>query len=176
MPARLADDLANYVVLHIGRGERHRDWPALAWIELGRRLIGDGLHLVYTGESSEAPHSESVRAALRGENLIGRLSLRGFATIISRARGLISIDTVAGHLAACFRVPTAIIQNGVAPLTPLATKSAVCKTCDVPGALRSLQSNARVHIHELHSFDVSGDGSCRLLRSNGGEGRGILKH
>ena len=115
--SRLADDLPNYVVLHIGRGERHRDWPALGWIELGRRLIADGLHLVYTGESSEAAHSESVRAALRGANLIGRLSLRGFATIISRARGLISIDTVAGHLAACFQVPTAIIQNGIAPLT-----------------------------------------------------------
>lgn len=112
---RLANDLADYVVLHIGRGERHRDWPGPAWIELGRRLIADGLRLVYTGEPSEAVHSESVRAALGGMNLIGRLSLPGFATILSRARGLVSIDTVAGHLAACFQVPTAIIQNGVAP-------------------------------------------------------------
>ena len=112
---RLANDLANYVVLHIGRGERHTDWPAPAWIELGRRLIADDLRLVYTGESSEAAHCESVRTALGGENLMGRLSLRGFATILSRARGLISINTVAGHLAACFRVPTAIVQNGTAP-------------------------------------------------------------
>ncbi len=112
---RLANDLANYVVLHIGPGERQKDWPAPAWIELGRRLIADGLRLVYTGESSEAAHCESVRTALGGENLVGRLSLRGFATILSRARGLISIDTVAGHLAACFRVPTAIVQNGTAP-------------------------------------------------------------
>jgi len=102
-------------VLHIGRGERLKNWPAAAWIELGQRLIGDGLRLVYTGEPSEAANSESVRAALGGINLIGRLSLPGFATILSRARGLVSIDTVAGHLAACFQVPTAIIQNGVAP-------------------------------------------------------------
>jgi len=113
--ARLANDLADYVVLHIGRGERLKNWPAAAWIELGQRLIGDGLRLVYTGEPSEAANSESVRAALGGINLIGRLSLPGFATILSRARGLVSIDTVAGHLAACFQVPTAIIQNGVAP-------------------------------------------------------------
>lgn len=113
---KLADSLADYVLLHIGPGDRHKDWPAPAWIELGQKLIGDGLHLVYTGGPDEAPHSEGVRAALGGENLIGRLTLRGFATILSRARGLVSIDTVAGHLGAFFRVPTAIVQNGVAPL------------------------------------------------------------
>jgi len=37
--------------------------------------------------------------------------------------------------------------------------------------LRSLQSNARLRVHEMPSFDIRGCGSCRLARSNGGEGQ-----
>lgn len=113
---KLAKGLGSYVVLHIGAGQQNKYWPTPAWIDLGRRLIGDGLHLVYTGVPSESAQCEPVRAALGGENLIGRLSLRGLATILSRARGLVSTDTVTGHLAACFHVPTAIVKNGVAPV------------------------------------------------------------
>ncbi|MBX9589764.1 MAG: glycosyltransferase family 9 protein [Hyphomonadaceae bacterium] len=112
---RLADTLGACVVLHIGPGATHKDWPAAQWIALGHRLRADGFHLVFTGAAGESAHGEGVRQSLGGTNLLGRLSLRGFATLLRRARGLATIDTVAAHLAACFEVPTVIVQPGITP-------------------------------------------------------------
>jgi len=112
---QMASAWGDYMVLHIGPGHPHRDWPADRWIALGQRLIADGFRLVFTGAANEAAHGAPVRAALGGEDLLGRLSLRQFATILSRARGLVAIDTVAGHLAACFQTPTAVVFAGVVP-------------------------------------------------------------
>lgn len=112
---RLARGLGEFVVLHIGPGSRHKDWPSEQWVELGRLLLCRGLRLVFTGAPSEAAHGEPVRAVLGGEDLIGKLSLRGLSSLLRHARGLVAIDTMIGHLAAPFHVPTVVVYPGITP-------------------------------------------------------------
>lgn len=112
---RLARGLGEFVVLHIGPGSRHKDWPSEQWIELGRLLLSRGLRLVFTGAPSEAAHGAPVRAALGGEDLLGKLSLPGLSTLLRHARALVAIDTMIGHLAAPFQVPTAVVYPGITP-------------------------------------------------------------
>ena len=112
---RIADSLGDFIVFHIGPGRPEKDWLATEWIEVGRRLIADGFRLAYTGAASEAAHGAQVRSALGGEDLVGKIGLRGFATLLGRARGLVTIDTVTGHLAACFQTPTVVVAPGTAP-------------------------------------------------------------
>jgi ADP-heptose:LPS heptosyltransferase len=113
---RIADRLGKFVVLHIGPGRPEKDWLAPEWIDVGRRLAADGYQLAYTGAASESAHGAGVRAALGGEDLVGKIGLRGFATLLSRASGLVTIDTVTGHLAACFETPTVVVAPGTAPI------------------------------------------------------------
>jgi ADP-heptose:LPS heptosyltransferase len=89
---RIRDRVGDFIVLHIGPGRPEKDWLASEWIEVGRRLT-----------------------ALGGEDLVGKIGLRGFATLLSRASGLVTIDTVTGHLAACFQTPTVVVAPGTAP-------------------------------------------------------------
>jgi ADP-heptose:LPS heptosyltransferase len=114
--ARIADRLGRFIVLHIGPGRAEKDWLASEWIAVGRRLTADGFQLAYTGAPSEAAHGAAVRDALGGEDLVGKVGLRGFATLLSRASGLVTIDTVTGHLAACFQTPTVVVAPGTAPI------------------------------------------------------------
>jgi len=102
---QLAADLVNYVVLHVGPGNRHKDWPSAKWTGPGQRLSTNGFRLVFAGAPSEAAGATEVRTALGGEDLVGRLDLRG----------LVSIDTMAGHLAACFQTPTAVVCSSAVP-------------------------------------------------------------
>ena len=111
----MADDFGKFIVFHVGPGLPHRDWPAEQWIALGRRLQADGYRLVFTGASAEAKHVGVVREALGGDDLLGKFGLRGFATVLSRAQGLVAIDTMAGHLAAWFQTPTAVVFAGAVP-------------------------------------------------------------
>ena len=113
---RIADRLGNFIVFHIGPGRPEKDWLAAEWIEVGRRLTAEGFRLAFTGAGSEAAHGAAVREALGGEDLAGKIGLRGFATILSRAKGLVTIDTVTGHLAACFQTPTVVVAPGTAPI------------------------------------------------------------
>lgn len=112
---RFARDLGRYIVFHVGPGLPHRDWPAANWISLGRRLQAEGFRLAFTGAASERGHVGPIQSVLGGEDLVGRLGLTGFATVLDRAQGLVSIDTMAGHLAALFQTPNAVVFPGVIP-------------------------------------------------------------
>jgi ADP-heptose:LPS heptosyltransferase len=110
-----ASAIGDYIVFHVGRGEAHRSWPEQNWIALARRIASKGLKIVFTGEEAESEVSAGIRRAVPSLNMIGQLSFDGFTTILSRARGLVAVDTVAGHIAARFRVPTVVVQNGTIP-------------------------------------------------------------
>ncbi|MET0181516.1 MAG: glycosyltransferase family 9 protein [Caulobacterales bacterium] len=138
---KIAGELAEvgpYVVFHIGPGASHKDWPADAWIALGRSVRKAGYELVFTGGPSERDHGARVRQALGGKDLVGAAGLAGFATALRDAAGLVTIDTVAGHLAACFETPTVVVYPGIAPpsfwkpaqrFVRLATYPTLCAPC-----------------------------------------------
>ncbi len=107
--------LGRFVVLHVGPGAAHKDWVASHWLALARRLEQAGFRLAYTGGQGDVEHGAAIRSAAPGEDFVGKLDFSGFATVLREAAGVVTIDTVTGHLAACFETPTAVIYPGIAP-------------------------------------------------------------
>jgi ADP-heptose:LPS heptosyltransferase len=102
-----------HVVLHMGSGASAREWQAEKWIWLARRLVQAGHVVVATGAPGrEAEMAAGVAAETGVINLAGRLDWAQFVTVIAQSAGLVAVDTVAGHLAACFDVPTVVLTAG----------------------------------------------------------------
>ena len=108
---RLTPD-RKYVLMHMGSGD-FRSWPLPNWLELGRKLQGRGSDIVFTGaKGHEAEIAGEVARQLGAQTVAGILSWNEFVTSVANAAAVISVDTVTGHLAACFSIPTIIFLSG----------------------------------------------------------------
>ena len=101
-----------FLVMHIGSGDK-RAWAIDHWIKLGEALKLRGWSIILTGaKGAEAEHARILADRLQVRNLAGALSWSEFITVISKAMAVISVDTVTGHIAACFNVPTIVLMTG----------------------------------------------------------------
>jgi ADP-heptose:LPS heptosyltransferase len=109
--ARL-DGIDQFLVMHLGPGDI-KAWVFERWVALGHALRERGWSLVLTGaRGAEAENARVLADRLPVLNLAGALSWLEFATVISKAAAVISVDTVTGHLAACFDVPAIVLMTG----------------------------------------------------------------
>jgi ADP-heptose:LPS heptosyltransferase len=108
---RLTPD-RKYVLMHMGSGD-FRSWPIANWLELGRKLQERGRDIVFTGaKGHEADIANAVARQLGAQSVAGTLSWNEFVTSVANAAAVISVDTVTGHLAACFSIPSIIFLSG----------------------------------------------------------------
>jgi ADP-heptose:LPS heptosyltransferase len=102
-----------YIVLHLwpsGSRGRQREWPIDRWVALANHFAENGYDICLTGASAQRSANEAVlaiadphrRAQLH--NAAG-LSLAASATLLARARLVVSVDTGLMHLAAALGVP-----------------------------------------------------------------------
>ena len=54
------------------------------------------------------------------KDLTGRLSWRQFVATVANATAVVTIDSVAGHVAACFSVPTVVANRWATTYQPVA--------------------------------------------------------
>ena len=102
-----------HVILHMGSGDPTKEWVPEKWIWLARELRSQGFDVVATGTPGvEAELAENVATAAGINNLAGRLGWAEIVTLITRAAAVVTVDTVMGHLAACFEIPTVVLTNG----------------------------------------------------------------
>ncbi len=116
-PAAASFDMApfeapsqDYAVLHVGASTPLKQWPAERWRTLADRLIGDGLHIVWSGGAGERAVVDAVgiKAGSNADetDLVGRLDLPQLWHLLARARLLVCPDTGIAHLARIVGVPT----------------------------------------------------------------------
>lgn len=115
-PASLEDPLGtvekSYVVLHMG-SSNIRGWVPEKWLLLAAALKDQGYDLVATGGPGEEMDAARILSEkIQVRDLTGRLSWKQFVATVANATAVATIDSVAGHVAACFSVPTVVLTAG----------------------------------------------------------------
>lgn len=105
---------APYVLVHMGSGAPERRWPTEAWKALARKLADDGHLLVFTGRGPEeaAAVGAAVEGLPRAINLCDRLSWTQFVHAVRRAEAVVTVETVAAHVAAATDTPCVALWSG----------------------------------------------------------------
>ncbi len=96
-----------FVLVHPGSARAEKLWPAERWAEVIRHV---GTPVVFTGSADpdEQAHLAEIRKLLPAGKIVdlsGKLSLLQLATVISRAKAVVSVDSAAMHLAAVEQRP-----------------------------------------------------------------------
>ncbi len=105
-----------YILIHMGTGSELKKWPNASWKKLVEKLGKEKLPLVFTGkgEKEMAEIREVTEGLTRGCFSVRQVDWQEYVFLIQKAKGLIAVDTVAGHVAACFSIPSVLIYTGIA--------------------------------------------------------------
>lgn len=106
-----------YVVLHMGTGEKIKEWDLRRWKKLAISLVNRGYTICFTGQGKhEEELIQEVTECLPVPwmSLCNKLSLREFFQIIKNAVALIGVDSFANHIAAMYQMPQIAIMHGAA--------------------------------------------------------------
>lgn len=119
-----------YIVMHPGSGNAAKDWPIESWRQVAAAVAAGGTRIVLTGAG--AREQQQARALAAGApvppiDLAGRLDWDEFRAVLAHARAVVTVDTVAAHLAAAAARPVIVIMSAAGnpahwrPLGPTAT-------------------------------------------------------
>ena len=127
---------AEYLVLHPGAGVAFKQWQIDKWCALAARLRQTGFDIVLTGSGTyEAAISARIKAVVPSAiDLAGRVSFAQCVRIVQKARLLVGVDSLAGHVAAASATPSVLIYTGAnnhAQMRPFGRHSKVV-TWEVP--------------------------------------------
>jgi ADP-heptose:LPS heptosyltransferase len=106
----------SYLVIHMGTGAVHKEWPDQNWIEVATALAQSGLQLVAVGSGKrEVERANRVAAALPSGviTLVMNRPWAEYVGIIARATHVICLDSSSAHVAAAFSVATTAVYPGI---------------------------------------------------------------
>ena len=125
-----------YVVVHMGTGEPQREWPRDKWRGLAAKLREGAYPVVLTGSGEqETLNAAWITANTQGcIDFCGKMDWDAFVSIVSKARLVFCVESVASHVAAAVNVPCVAVWSGItapALFRPLGKRS-VAITAPVP--------------------------------------------
>ncbi len=109
------ESFSEYIVIHMGTGSDLKKWPIPYWKKLVEKLSLENIHLVFTGKGEkERKEVEEVVKGLASSSFSYReASWEEYVLLVKKAKGLIAVDTVAGHVASSFSIPSVLIYTGI---------------------------------------------------------------
>jgi ADP-heptose:LPS heptosyltransferase len=93
-----------------GASDPARHYPAKAWAEVARTLVGRGLQVVALGGPGD-PRLDEPGVT----DLVGRLTLRKSMAWIAHSQVHLAADTGSGHIASAYGVPTVSLFSNKSP-------------------------------------------------------------
>lgn len=104
-----------YAILHVGGGAALKEWPLDHWVTVACELLRGSVPVVLTGAGADdAAKARSLETAVAGvKNLCDRLPWMEFRAVIAQAAIVLSVDTVAMHLAAAEGTPCVAVMTGI---------------------------------------------------------------
>lgn len=106
--------LRDHIVVHMGSSHALKEWEVEKWIGLIQRLEASGEKVVLTGKGDrEGALCRRVAEVTSAKDLSNKLNWAEFVAEIQEARLLISVDSVAVHIAAGALTPTVGLFSGI---------------------------------------------------------------
>lgn len=120
-----------YTVFQVGSGQESREWPAHKWKQLLSILEEKGHCVVFTGKGSRESSliAQISTDSHRAINLCDQLALPSLIDVIRQAHLVVAVDSVAGHIASAYAIPTVSLFSGtvrVSHFRPHNPKGVVC--------------------------------------------------
>lgn len=138
-----------FVVLHLTSRWSFKELPTATSKLLLREMLRRGITVVVSGDAGDAPKLNAVMAGSEGMGIVGCIGypLAVFASVLSMARALVSIDSFPIHLASALRIPTVAIfgpsddvvwaPKGVPSGIVAQSESFPCRPCGLDGCAGS---------------------------------------
>jgi ADP-heptose:LPS heptosyltransferase/glycosyltransferase involved in cell wall biosynthesis len=149
-----------YIVIHMGPSN-FRGWVPEKWILLAAALTDQGHDLVVTGGAGEEMEAARILSEkIKVRDLTGRLSWQQFVATLANATAVVTIDSVAGHVAACFSVPTVVLTAGRQRINLwrpnnsnaiVLTHSVTCAPCNRTKGCAAMACVRRIEVHDVLS-------------------------
>lgn len=133
-PAHVSFDPTR-VVIHVGAGNRFRNWGFPHFHALTRGLIDRGLHVALIGHSVEERATASRLAACHPlDNLTGKLSLPGILSLVSLSGAYVGVDSGPLHLASLTKTPLVALYGPNLPAVsgPWRSRKVTILQADLP--------------------------------------------
>lgn len=134
-----AGGIEDFAVIHTGTRWASKSWPEERWIETGRGLLERVPRIILScgPGSAERAMNERIRSALadRAISTDGQTDWSQLASMLSRAKLFVGVDTAAMHLAAACQCPTVALFGGskIFEWYPWRVRSAVLRAHDWMG-------------------------------------------
>lgn len=105
----------SFAVVHAGSGHSRKEWPLERWVAVVRDLSGRGVRVVLTGRGpGQAGNARALVNAVPGVvSFVDELQWEEFRAVLAEARLLMSVDTVAMHVAAAHGTPCVALMTGM---------------------------------------------------------------
>ncbi len=110
-----------YVVIHPGSGNPAKEWPLESWVRVINVLQTYPFNILITGhgEREAAQAATLIKKLINSSNvhnLVGQLNFDQFAKVISGAKAVFCVDSVAGHIAGSYEKSTVVVTNGLSKI------------------------------------------------------------
>jgi ADP-heptose:LPS heptosyltransferase len=106
----------DYIIIHPGTGLKAKKWSFEKWINLIQCLIKKEEKIIITGYGKdECLEAAEIISKVKGRvvNLCDNLKFQEFVALVSKAKTIISVDSVASHIGAMTNTPTVCIFSGI---------------------------------------------------------------
>ncbi len=105
-----------YIVGLHGTSRDSKLWPVEHWIELGKHLSEQGLHLLLPwGNQAEHNRAIDIADGVPKSVVLPKLGLNEVAKVLAGAKAAVGVDTGLAHLAVALKVPTVAIYTDTDP-------------------------------------------------------------
>ena len=96
-----------FSALAVNTSRDEKLWPEDSWIQIGRRLAGEGLRSVlFWGNDTEHERVKRIAAAIPGAEVAPRKGLAQTAACLAKAEAVFGVDTGLAHLGAALGRPS----------------------------------------------------------------------
>ena len=142
-------DLTDVIAVAPGTVWNTKRWPEERFVELSRKLVGNGWKVALIGGEGDAALCDRIVRNVASSDVFstaGKLSLLQSAEIIRRCRVLVCNDSAPMHLAVAVRTPVVAVFGATVPEFGFApygkydmvveTKGLACRPCSIHGGER----------------------------------------